>query len=374
MTRLVVLCDGTWNNPTQKEPTHVDELAKATAGYGQPDPDQQAVYFDGVGNTEDFGGPIRQALTKYGGGAFGWGLSGKILEAYAWLAERYKPGDEIFLFGFSRGAYTARSLAGLIRKAGFPDHVTPQSLDDAFDLYKRSGPENAPDKDHIMRARRALSPHFATSAKEQDWRGDDTPRINIAYLGVWDTVGAMGVPGAYVGGLARILNYRHAFHDTNLSSEIGSARHAVSLDEQRRHFPPTLWANLDSLAREKGETGSGIREDRPYQEMWFVGDHGAVGGSGANCREISAVALEWIAKGARLAGMTFDSAINLPSCTPDSVLGDSVMAREGQSFLDWLILRPRKGPKRRFEVHPSVRLRLAANPGYRPESLSPDLY
>lgn len=369
MANLVVFCDGTWNDMTLEETTHVDELYKATL----TDSDQVSVYFPGVGTDGNFLTTVGQTVNKYGGGAFGWGLNQRIKEAYAWLAARYRPGDRIYLFGFSRGAYTARSLAGMIRKSGFPDRVTRGSVNRAFRLYKQPGEYNAPDERHIQEARRRMSPHFATSQADLSWRGDASALIQIAYLGVWDTVGALGIPERLTGPLNSVINFRHQFHDTELSSKIEAARHAVSLDERRAFYPPALWTNLNRLSTGVGQGASDIRPDRRYQQMWFVGDHGTLGGSaeGETLNQISAVTLAWIRDGAVDAGMRLLPDVAVPDARPDVTAGQDVRSKPDVEdstparFLAW-----RDGPERGFEVHPSVDERLADDPAYRPKSLS----
>lgn len=185
---------------------------------------------------------------KIGGGAFGWGLNGNIKQAYAALCEQYEAGDEIFIFGFSRGAYTARSLAGMICKCGIISDPTPKKIDEAFRLYRKPSVANHPDALHIMKKRRKLSPRFATSENDINWRSV-TPwandpaqmhKIEIAYLGVWDTVGSLGIPAPLLGPVANIWNSRYRFHDTLLTSMVKAARHAVALDERRVFYRPAL--------------------------------------------------------------------------------------------------------------------------------------
>ncbi|WP_428925389.1 DUF2235 domain-containing protein [Marinibacterium sp. SX1] len=383
MARLAVFCDGTWNDMAIPEATHVCELFGATGtphdAPGNPDmrtgPGQVSVYFPGVGTEGDFATVIGQTINKYGGGAFGWGLNQRIKEAYAWLARQYTPGDEIFIFGFSRGAYTARSLAGMIRKAGFPPDVTRGSVNRAFRLYKQPGRNNGPDKRHIQEARRRLSPGFATSADDLAWRrslGDDgAALVRIAYLGIWDTVGALGIPQRIAGSLDKIINFRHEFHDTELSSLIGSARHAVSVDERRAFYPPALWDNLGTLSSKVGQGADDIRPDRRYQQMWFAGDHGTIGGSGIDgeLRKVSAVTLQWVLDGAVNAGLWLDPAVQVPDVAPDptaatDILSNTELDKTPARFLEW-----RTQLDKPYALSPSVDARIAAHANYRPLSL-----
>ena len=113
MTRIAIFCDGTWNSPDIQEPTSVHKLKQALVS--DPARGQVAAYFQGIGTDERFDGPVKRFLNRWGGGAFGWGLDAKVKQAYQFLAQAYQDGDEIYLFGFSRGAFTARSVAGMIR-------------------------------------------------------------------------------------------------------------------------------------------------------------------------------------------------------------------------------------------------------------------
>jgi uncharacterized protein (DUF2235 family) len=369
--RIAIFCDGTWNSPTIAETTHVHELFEAT----ETTPAQRPAYFSGVGTGRGNFGAVRNFVSKYGGGAFGWGLNRRIKEAYAFCAEHYEPGDEIFIFGFSRGAYTARSLAGMIRKCGFPDEVTKRSVRRAFWLYKQPGPNNGPDVPHIWANRREMSPRFATSQTDLDRRGDDgSVLVKIAYLGIWDTVGAMGIPTRLAGGLSNLVNFRHQFHDLELSSLIRSARHALSLDEQRELYPPTPWTNLNRLSRGSGfDAAAATDAARPYQQLWFIGDHGTVGGSGHDQKPLSAITLAWIAEGARNAGLTFDPDKPLPSVAPDALADVSIYSNGDFNPADpGPLASPRKGdlgPRHAFEIDASVRARMDARPDYRPPNL-----
>src|SRR3990172_11220547 len=125
MKRLVVLSDGTWSN--KRDRTNVIRFRESIATTGQDDPLQPCFYDSGVGT---------HWYDRFTGALFGRGLSIKIRQDYSWLCEKYSPGDEILVFGFSRGAYTARSLVGLIRKSGLLNAPTPELVQQAYDLYR----------------------------------------------------------------------------------------------------------------------------------------------------------------------------------------------------------------------------------------------
>src|SRR5215213_6127127 len=165
MTRLIVCCDGTWNRADQPAPTNVRKICQAI-----DESDGQLVKYEpGVGT---------RVLERIRGGAFGFGLSRNVKDCYAWLVEHYEPGDELFLFGFSRGAFTARSLAGLVRNSGILKPENAGMVDAAYKLYRSREPGNAPREENAAR-----------------FRADNShPDATIQFVGVWDTVGALGIP------------------------------------------------------------------------------------------------------------------------------------------------------------------------------------
>lgn len=359
MTRIAVFCDGTWNSPTNPEPTHVHKLQQAILS--DPTEGQVSVYFKGIGTDERFDGPVKRAANRYGGGIFGWGLDAKVKQAYQFIAQVYQPGDEIFLFGFSRGAFTARSVAGMIRKCGIVKDTSPEGINRAFRLYRRPGARNAPDVLHIRQERREISPGFATSEKDLKWRKDKSALVKIAYIGVWDTVGARGLPLALLGPVAALWNMQYKFHDMKLSSTVASARHAVALDEQRVFYRPALWDNLEG--RKGLNKGQDADAQRKYQQIWFVGNHSIVGGSGDN-QALAAFSQGWIFEGAHAQGLKKAKGVEIPQETPDALVSTASVAPETGWFKAW-----RKGPRRSHNVHASVEARVSQRPDYRPGSL-----
>jgi uncharacterized protein (DUF2235 family) len=377
MGRIAIFCDGTWNSPTIDQPTHVFSLFEAT----KATPEQRTVYLPGVGTGGKRGTFLGKTLNKVGGGAFGWGLNANIKQAYRAVAMLYRPDDEIMIFGFSRGAYTARSLAGMIRKCGIIDNPTAERINAAFDLYRLPGQENHPDAPHIIARRQAMSPRYATSDEDIAWRALNTikmtdsttppppDKIAIRFLGVWDTVGSLGMPPSILGPAASIWNRRYKFHDTKLSSSVKAARHAVALDERRIFFRPTLWDNLEETRDDPGLNKGDRGPARPYQQLWFIGTHSLVGGS-ALTRPLAGITLDWIAQGAREAGLELREDAVLPDAPPDAavesdeLLDASLIYRLAGSLLDW-----RRGPGHPIDLHASARDRIAARKDYRPLSL-----
>ena len=382
MARIAIFCDGTWNSPRRARKTHVQRLYQAAL----KTPDQVPIYIEGVGTGGRLSSMIGKTLNMLGGGAFGWGLNDNIKEAYRALAHHYKAGDSIHIYGFSRGAYTARSLAGMIRKVGIVEDLTEERLEEAFALYRMSGPENAPDLPHILARRRRLCPQFATSQVELDWRlvnplpdqpEEEPTRIEIEFLGIWDTVGALGVPSTVLGPIALIWNRKHQFHDTMLSRMVRAARHALALDERRVFFRPALWDNLEQTRAGEGLNRGDRSDARAYQQVWFIGTHSIVGGS-ARSRALTSLSLEWMAEGARNAGLELRQEPPLLDHPPDplaegaEVFSPPLVYRIAGALLEW-----RKGPGHAVDLHASAAERVAKRSDYRPLSLRalrPDLF
>ncbi|MEQ6247633.1 DUF2235 domain-containing protein [Sulfitobacter sp. HNIBRBA3233] len=381
MARIAIFCDGTWNSPTMKQTTHVRCLYEKTAKTNA----QHTAYFEGVGTGKDAPNIFSRAIMKLGGGAFGWGLNENIKRAYAYLCDTYEPGDEIYIFGFSRGAYTARSLAGMVRKCGILEDVTDDALDTAFRLYRKPGIENHPDALRILKERRRLSPRVATSRADMDWRAvtpwDGDPaeftKIEITYLGIWDTVGSLGIPAPVLGPVANLWNAKYKFHDTMLSSMVKAARHAVALDERRVFYKPALWDNLEASRDHPGLNRGDRTPDRPYQQVWFTGTHSIVGGSAEKARKLTGQSLAWVAEGAQQAGLEIDRD-TLVDPLPDPLADSHTLSQPpflyqvAGNFLRW-----RSGPGHPIDLHPGADQRVKARRDYRPRSLKnlmPDLF
>lgn len=260
----MLCCDGTWSTADQPVPTNVERFAKEVAPVA-PDGTVQVVYYhNGVG-TE----PLEHVL----GGAFGVGLSGVVRDTYRAVVTNFVPGDELFLVGFSRGAYTARSTVGLVRNCGVlrPEHV--DRIDEAYALYRRRDTDSAPDEPESV----AFRERYAQETR-------------IRFIGVWDTVGALGIPLSGIGWIDT-LNRPWQFHDTRLSSTVDTACHALAIDEHRRPFEAALWSPP---------------VDGPVtrHQTWFPGVHGDVGG-GCPQHGLSDITLRWVAGHAAEAGLAF---------------------------------------------------------------------
>ncbi len=270
--RLVVCCDGTWNTPDQRSgdtgtPTNVTKIALAVAPQDDNGREQRTFYHRGVGTNR---------WERIRGGAFGAGLSRDVRDAYRFLVQNYEPGDELFFFGFSRGAFTARSTAGFVRNCGILRRSQASRVDEAYSLYRSRSSTTHPRGIEATLFRRSYS-----------------HETRIGFIGVWDTVGALGIP---LDGLrlVNLLNRRWQFHDTNLSTTVDAAYQALAIDEQRGPFRPTLWTQQADAPKEQ-----------TVEQVWFTGVHCDVGG-GYLVHELSDIPLLWMVERARRFGLFFD--------------------------------------------------------------------
>ena len=269
MKRLVLSFDGTWNTPDEdgdrddKASTNVWRLHKAVLPSDSSGMAQQAWYDKGVGT---------DWYSRIAGGVAGVGLSRNIIQGYAYLAEHYAPGDEIFVLGFSRGAYTARSLVGLIRNCGILREPKGDLIQEAYQIYRTRG-------------------DGADSEQAKAFRRDAAHPVNaeISCLGVWDTVGALGIP---VHSFDFFNRQFYEFHDTKLSSIVKNAFHALALDEHRREYAATLWSPSE-------------RPDQRIEQVWFPGAHANVGG-GYESDVLADVTLAWMMDRVAGCGLALD--------------------------------------------------------------------
>lgn len=258
MKRLVVCCDGTWNGARSPYVSNVAKIARSVESRElPPEVDQVVHYVGGVGT--------RYPVDRWLGGAFGLGLLANVVDGYQFLALNYEAGDEIFVFGFSRGAFTARSLGGMVGRIGLlrPDRL--DRLDEAVTRYREQTDD---------------------AADAEFTRAHCRPDVPIQFLGVFDTVGALGVPGPF--------KKRHQFHDIRLGSAVRTARQALAIDERRRVFEPCLW-----------DRGSTAEQPGRVKQVWFEGDHSDVGG-GYPETGLCDTALLWMIVEAHGQGLLFD--------------------------------------------------------------------
>jgi uncharacterized protein (DUF2235 family) len=271
MKRLVVCCDGTWNKPDNENVTNVEKIARTV----QSDPSatgdvyQLVYYISGVGAGS-------YEADRLLGGAFGFGLFHNVIACYRFLAQNYEPGDEIFIIGFSRGAYTARSVAGMLASVGL---LTKRALVE----------ERLPEAVHLYQGTRMPEGAFGESVDE--FKHDHCHAAKVTFLGVFDTVGALGVPG--------FERDTPKFHSVQLSDQVLCARQALAIDETRLKFAPTLWEAPE-------EPADAPTADPRVKQVWFEGAHSDVGGGYAQTG-LSDTSLLWMTREAHAAGLVFDS-------------------------------------------------------------------
>lgn len=302
MKRIVIFIDGTWNRPDAEYPTNVVRLARCVQHRTDSGMPQVVLYTAGVGSGSG-NNWLGRKMDRVLGGTLGWGLLSIMEDMYRQLVFAYEPGDEIMVFGFSRGAFAARSLVGFIRSAGICSRSQLREIPKAVARYVNRDLTTHPRTDESCAFRLGLSPDVVTSTKEREWRvkngkrHEDVVDLKIAYLGVWDTVKALGIPAKLP--FSDRFNRNYEFHDAKLSSMVLAARHAISLDEKRATFPAMPWDNMDDL---------NVRYDHfvpEYLQHWFPGNHGSVGGGGRRTG-LSSIALNWVMLGASKAGLGLD--------------------------------------------------------------------
>lgn len=301
--RIAICLDGTWNEEGQSDGdvetrTNVRFLHNALA----KDDTQVGHYLPGVGT---------QTLQKVRGGTFGWGLFEQIKDGYQALAQSYEPGDAIYLFGFSRGAYSARSLGGMILHCGVlkREHLdtkldVPASVLEVLAIKQDDRPLKPP---HSVDQAFAMYKHaYAGDRQRQEtqaFKARYCHDTGIRMIGVWDTVGALGLPDKLVLPVLRSLDNRarnelFGFLDTSLNGRVESAYHALAIDEHREPFLPTLWTDEPTGEARVNRPGTNV------EQVWFAGAHSNVGG-GYRDPGLSDVALDWMIRRAQRQALVF---------------------------------------------------------------------
>lgn len=357
---IAFFADGTWNGPGLDdnrngipEPTNVFELFDALIGTdsspskllqdeqekiavdAEGQPKQVAKYVHGVGDS-------RNPLVRFLGNGFGAGLVTRIVRGYTFISRNYDRGDAIYICGFSRGAYTARALAGLIATVGLLDR---QKLD----LENRKGAYQlgitAWTEYRAKAGKRGSFLSFLRSKMGTPLSDAYlVPDIEIRAVAVWDTIGARGIP-EYAADGARLDLYE--FADTALSRTVKHGLHAVSIDEQRSDFVPTLWDAAPNVT-----------------QVWFSGAHADVGG-GYPDRQLSDITLGWMADELIKDGLLIRSGVASPSDQRD----------HGPMHRPWEMEPWNHLPKKSRTIprdsvlHPSVALRSKAVLDYESVSL-----
>lgn len=323
--KLIVLLDGAWNN--QEDRTNVTRMKESIVSTGENDPLQPFFYHPGVG---------QHWYDRMTGGAFGRGLSRNIQEGYQWLAQRMRADDELFVFGFSRGAYTACSLVGLIRKCGLLRTADDAMVRQAYDLYR--------DK--------TVAPDDPTAVA---FRSSFAHEPRVRFIGVWDTVGSLGIPLSYV----PFGKDYYSWHDTELSKIVDYADNAIAVDEHRKDFQVAVWTKT----KEKNED---------IEQRWFVGAHGNVGGGYHRSPPdlLPDITLRWMQDKAAAVGLALHAKVEVAAAAPMRPVDDSYGA-----FMFGVYKRFKHPFQRSFgrgvneKVDDSVWLRWRQDENYRPATL-----
>jgi uncharacterized protein (DUF2235 family) len=290
MKRIVICADGTWNERDRvdkktgrRHPTNVTKVARGVLPQAADGTAQVVYYHEGVGTS---GG-----LDKFTGGAFGKGIEANIRALYRFIVYNYAEGDDLYFFGFSRGAFTVRTLAGFMNKVGLIEKDDDYYVPEIYACYENNKGQGSPEWTRAFHNVKGTRPCPA-----------------IRFIGVWDTVGALGAPGM----LGQFFNKgKYQYHDIGLNSTIQNAFHALAIDERRKPFAPNIWT------KPAGWTGQ-------LEQAWFAGVHSNVGGS-YSPDGLANEALHWIVEKAEKLGLEFDKP-HLAHYLPcfNSVLNDSM--------------------------------------------------
>lgn len=327
--RIVICADGTWNrpevNPEEDFPTNVLRLARAIQPKGDDGKDQQVFYDWGIGSYYD----------KVGGGITGKGLHKNIMDNYRYIVQNYSPGDEIYLFGFSRGAYTVRCLCGMINNVGILKRPDAKLIEQAFNHYKMADKKYHPNGQYSIDLRAAHS----------------HPSREVHFVGVFDTVGAMGIPITFLG----LFEKKDEFYDNRIGNNVVHARHALAIDEVRVDFKPTVWSSDTAV---------------DMKQVWFSGAHSDIGGSTTpdeDGKVLSNNSLKWMIQEASAIGLSIEN--HLENEATDSPLASINHSRKGFYRVRKTFVRPLDYKKLDVRIHNSVKARWDADPKYRPTNL-----
>ncbi|MDB6034775.1 MAG: hypothetical protein JWM16_5113 [Verrucomicrobiales bacterium] len=290
--RLALFFDGTWNIPGSN--TNVWRLSLMLADTGPDGVRQEKFYDAGVGT---------HWWDKVTGGAFGAGLSDNVRSGYRWLMEHYDPGDEIFIFGFSRGAFTARSLAGVISRCGLLKPDAPMSFMQLYERYMQGD---------LVRPIYRLK--YLQKKGERDFNFEEKVLLEHAHygrnfikmVGVWDTVGSLGIPLGNVPGVSR---HTLRFHNTHLSTTVQNSFQALALDEYRKPYWAVLWTSFEPDQPDDAPVSD--VDNRMVEQRWFSGAHANVGG-GYRDDLIPQRPLAWLQGKAKACGLGFRAEVSVP--------------------------------------------------------------
>lgn len=295
MRNLILFSDGTGNSSAKAEKTNVWRMFQAL---DQSAEDQLARYDDGVGTS-------RIKFLAAIGGAFGWGLKRNVLDLYKFVCRQYRPGDRIYGFGFSRGAFTIRVLASLIETEGLVEYRSEEELNrravTIYRIYRSKRFPTAPFSPvkpfRIVRDK-AIHLFQRISGRPTDEQLPRRSNIPIEFLGLWDTVSAYGMPVEEFKPAVNWLVWPMLFKDLKLPAAVKHACHALSLDDERTTFHPLVWDETE----ERKEVAAGKVEPGRMKQVWFAGVHSNVGG-GYPEDQLALITLDWMMENAQQHGL-----------------------------------------------------------------------
>ena len=332
MANIVVCADGTWNRPEEDlEKDHATNVLKIARAISPKAKElTQHVFYDwGLGS-------YHSAISA---GVTGRGIHKNILDAYRYIVQNYAKGDKIYLFGFSRGAYTVRALCGLINNCGIIKRPDAKLIEKAWKIYKSSSSKYHPE-----------------GKSSQQFRKDHCHESRgVHFVGVWDTVGALGIPFSLMG----LFDSKDEFYDTKMGANVSIARHALAIDEKREDFEPTVWR---------------ARKGVDLKQVWFAGVHSDIGGSyGPDKKKggcVSDIALSWMMDEALGAGLKLEP--HIKAGLSDLKVANKASLHNSRKH----VFRFKKPLHRKLGVtdeaislHPSVKLRYLSDDKYRPPRL-----
>ncbi|WP_394890341.1 DUF2235 domain-containing protein [Mesorhizobium sp. AaZ16] len=289
--RLALFLDGTWNAVGTN--TNVWRLRSLCADKDVEGRQQLRYYDAGVNGIV--------------GGGWGKGLTENVQEAYNWIVENYEDGDQIFIFGFSRGAHTARSLAGFIAICGLLKPGGALGVDQLYERYRN-------DDERTIYKLPALD--LKSITLEERWMLKYSRPVAIEMVGVWDTVGALGIPAFSFAGVS---SSALKFHHTGLRKPVRHGFHALAIDEHRAKFAPTPW----TVRTKVGEaTPAPMRPIESAEQRWFVGAHANVGGGCFN-DTLAQLPLRWMMQKASNLGLAFRNELELDGNEHQGAISDS---------------------------------------------------
>jgi uncharacterized protein (DUF2235 family) len=357
--RLAIFLDGTTDKSEGN--TNVWRARSLCAAKDKDDREQRIYYAAGVGTQL---GEIAR------GEVFGYGIDDQVVDAYGWLVENYDDGDNIFVFGFSRGAFASRSFSGYVSRCGVIRPGSPLGVKQLYDRYKKGN--------HVKTLHELLEPDADKSGYdlEERWMVRDCAPAAVTFTGVWDTVGSV----ATTGHLALLTGGDHSFLDTNLRKNEEHVYHAMAIDENRADFDVTLL----SYYRPNTEMTPYI-SPRPLadvEQRWFCGAHGDVGG-GTYSDALAQLPLRWILAKASSHGLAFKRNVELDAEASTAAIEDSFSDFLGGTYKvysrwqrNWRPIGREPEKRSQTTVHTinetidkSVFDRWHRDPAYRPDNL-----